>query len=184
MAELKLCADAEHEGPNPLPVSEFGKDAHKRSGYRPWCRTCETRRHRRRYEADPERHRSYSRSYRQRNPEKQREATDHWERANPASHPERSRRNRNRVRDRVLSHYGHACACCGSVKRLTIDHINGEGQAHRLEIFGRSRGIGSTKFYRWLIANGFPPGYQVLCLPCNNSKGTGTTCRLDHQESA
>ena len=35
-------------------------------------------------------------------------------------------------------------------------------------------------FYGWLIANGFPPGYQTLCRPCNASKADSPACRLDH----
>jgi hypothetical protein len=58
--------------------------------------------------------------------------------------------------------------------KLTIDHINGDGKRHRKEVH---RG---TPFWRWLIAEGFPEGFQVLCLSCNQSKGRGDRCRLKH----
>jgi len=30
--------------------------------------------------------------------------------------------------------------------------------------------IGSTKFYRWLVENDFPEGFQILCHNCNFAK--------------
>ena len=78
----------------------------------------------------------------------------------------------------MLDHYGRSCACCGSAEDLGIDHVNGGGNAHRIALFGRA--AESTKMYRWLIRNGFPAGYQILCGPCNSSKAGGAACRLDH----
>jgi hypothetical protein len=34
--------------------------------------------------------------------------------------------------------------------------------------------------YRWLRDNGLSEGFQVLCLSCNDSKGTGERCTLAH----
>jgi hypothetical protein len=34
--------------------------------------------------------------------------------------------------------------------------------------------------YRWLQDTGFREGSQVLCLSCNESKGTGERCTLAH----
>jgi len=36
-----------------------------------------------------------------------------------------------RARDQVLDHYGRVCVCCGATRGLTIDHVNGDGKAHR-----------------------------------------------------
>jgi hypothetical protein len=36
--------------------------------------------------------------------------------------------------------------------------------------------------YRWLRDDGLPEGFQVLCLSCNDSKGTGERCTLAHIE--
>jgi hypothetical protein len=33
---------------------------------------------------------------------------------------------------------------------------------------------------RWLRDNGFPGGFQILSLSCNDSKGTGEWCTLAH----
>jgi hypothetical protein len=38
-------------------------------------------------------------------------------------------------------------------------------------------------FYRWLVRQGFPDGYQALCNSCNLSKGPSERCSLDHQNS-
>src|SRR6266850_6520947 len=63
----------------------------------------------------------------------------------------------------VLQHYGGACACCGETafEFLCIDHVNGGGSQHR-----KSIGFGYN-FYKWLIDQGFPGGFRVLCHNCN-----------------
>jgi len=83
----------------------------------------------------------------------------------------------DQLRGEVLPHYGTVCECCGTTERLSIDHVNGDGAAHRTELFGSPRGR-TVAFYQWLIDNGFPEGYQTLCVPCNSSKGTGAECRI------
>jgi hypothetical protein len=94
--------------------------------------------------------------------------------------PRRERERRAALKEKVLGHYGRACACCGAAVDLTLDHVNGDGAQHRLELYGDSQGAGGTRFYRWLIRQGFPPGYQTLCRRCNLSKGKSEFCRLDH----
>jgi hypothetical protein len=80
----------------------------------------------------------------------------------------------------VFAHYGGPmCACCAATEDLTIDHVHGGGNAHRQELFGSSW-HDSYRFYRWLIREGFPDGYQVMCRPCNISKADGPACRLWH----
>lgn len=64
---------------------------------------------------------------------------------------------------------GYKCACCGATEPtfLSIDHINNDGAEMRKKgIHGR----GGTNFYQWLRKNGFPAGFQVLCMNCNVSK--------------
>lgn len=72
----------------------------------------------------------------------------------------------------VLVHYGGnppKCVCCGEnhIEFLTIDHIDGGGNKHRKKI-GLKCGV---SFNRWLIRNGFPSGFRVLCMNCNFSIG-------------
>lgn len=63
----------------------------------------------------------------------------------------------------ILSHYSNGlmkCAHCGfdDIRALSIDHIGGGGAPHR-----RMTG---NDVYGWLKRNGFPKGYQVLCMNC------------------
>lgn len=70
----------------------------------------------------------------------------------------------------VLGHYGKngkpVCVVCGEnrVLCLTIDHINGGGMKHRKLVTG---GSGGSRFYYWLKRNGYPEGYQTLCMNDN-----------------
>ena len=75
----------------------------------------------------------------------------------------------------VFDHYGHECECCGDrhPEFLTIDHINGDGAKHR-------KAIGQNSIYRWLVANEFPPGFRVLCMNCNWTRGLYGHC--PHEE--
>lgn len=76
----------------------------------------------------------------------------------------------------VLKHYSPnlQCMCKGCRERniafLTLDHINGDGADHRREV-----GKG-TQFYKWIIQNNFPIGFQVLCMNCNWGKRTKGAC--------
>lgn len=65
----------------------------------------------------------------------------------------------------AYSNNSPACACCGEDRFLflTIDHIHGNGNQHRLEVTGSKRG----NITAWLRKNNYPPGFQVLCFNCN-----------------
>jgi hypothetical protein len=102
-------------------------------------------------------------------------------------HPERTRQLRKysfytwkeKVTKTVMEHYSNGaprCACCGESERdfLAIDHIEGHGNEHRRKIFGRVQG--GWQLYVWLIRQGFPSGFQVLCFNCNLSKAKHGKC--------
>ncbi len=76
----------------------------------------------------------------------------------------------------VLSHYGHGCACCGETQQefLTIEHPNQTGAAHRKEINGDAKD--GRNFLVWLRKNGYPEGYQILCMNCNFATRKGEPC--------
>jgi hypothetical protein len=83
--------------------------------------------------------------------------------------PDYNKKQRNRTRMRrsaVIFQYGNQCAQCGEDEytKLTIDHINGGGSAHRKEMGGGSivDHLYNNKIDR--------DGYQVLCYNCNCSK--------------
>jgi hypothetical protein len=83
-----------------------------------------------------------------------------------------------RLRMEVLKAYGGEepkCACCDEkeIKFLSIDHVEGNGNAHRRNIVKSRSGY---QFYRWLKKNNFPSGFQVLCYNCNMAKGFYGIC--------
>lgn len=70
------------------------------------------------------------------------------------------------LKNRVIEAYGGKCACYGEkrIEFLSIDHPNNNGQEDRKK---RGKGGLSGAFYRSLIRDGFPEGYQVACYNCN-----------------
>jgi len=69
----------------------------------------------------------------------------------------------------TLTHYGPngSLGCCGEacividVDMLSLDHINNDGAAHRRAI-GKNK-VGE-KMYRLVKSEGFPSGFQTLCM--------------------
>jgi len=91
--------------------------------------------------------------------------------ANREQHIARCRALRLSNKIETLQHYGNCCACCGEaeIAFLTIDHVNGGGDAHRRQISGSRRG--GDSMYRWLRSNGWPQDdYQILCFNCNQGR--------------
>ena len=70
-----------------------------------------------------------------------------------------------KIKKEIILHYASEIKCqrCGfsDMRALSIDHINGGGVKHKkkLKLLG-------FDFYRWLIKNNYPEGYQVLCMNC------------------
>ena len=77
------------------------------------------------------------------------------------------------LKEIVFNAYGGCkCACCGEsgFEFLSLDHINGGGNIHK-------KAVGNNlSIYRQLIKEGFPDGFQVLCMNCNWAKGIYGTC--------
>lgn len=67
---------------------------------------------------------------------------------------------------RVIKEYGGKCTCCGEtfIEFLSMNHKNNDGAEHR-------RKIGRSNLYNWLIKNGFPKEFEVMCMNCNSSFG-------------
>jgi len=92
-----------------------------------------------------------------------------------------SKETRIKIKHEVLSHYSKklsnsdtpCCNCCGEhdfLIFLTIDHItNRKNATHKKDIAG-------TALYRYLQKNGYPSGYQVLCVNCNSAKSDSGIC--------
>lgn len=73
-----------------------------------------------------------------------------------------------KMKSEALLVYGRGklgCVVCGESRLacLSIDHIDGGGNKHRRSI-GENR-VGLS-FYKWLKDEGFPNGYQTLCMNC------------------
>lgn len=85
------------------------------------------------------------------------------------------RRREDRIK--VINHYSKGlseCDCCGEkeIKFLVLDHIDGEGNAHRRkEKIASGRGT-----IEWIIKNNFPPMFQILCQNCNLAKAIYGEC--------
>lgn len=95
----------------------------------------------------------------------------------------RSIESRQRARMQVLSHYSNGllkCSCANCVETivefLTLDHIEGGGAKHKKSIGG------SAAIWGWLIRNGYPEGFRVLCMNCNFSLGRVGYCPHDRGE--
>lgn len=84
---------------------------------------------------------------------------------------ERVKRYKDSVKDRVLRHYSGGespkCSQCPVTDPgcMTLDHIENDGSEHRKEL-----GFSGNSFYLWIVKNGFPAGFQVLCMNCNYLK--------------
>lgn len=95
-----------------------------------------------------------------------------WHTEHKDSLRKQQKRYRWRVKVETLTHYAidskPKCIVCGEsdIQVLTIDHINGEGSSHRK----RLNRHGGWEFYVWLRKQGYPVGYQVLCMNCNWKK--------------
>lgn len=88
---------------------------------------------------------------------------------------ERIRADKKEFRKEILSHYGGICACCGEAEMdfLAVDHINNDGHNHR---DSKGRRITAYHLCRYLEQNGYPSGYQILCVNCNWSKRLNGEC--------
>lgn len=88
-----------------------------------------------------------------------------WYQGSTTQTKDKVRRDENRAI--VLTHYGGKCVECNESKPtcLAIDHIEGGGNTHRKKI-----GKYGSGFFKWLIDNDFPEGFQILCHNCNMDK--------------
>lgn len=84
-----------------------------------------------------------------------------------------------KVRAEVIKAYGGKCACCGEKRPefLTIDHVNGDGAAHRKKL-----GHAGHVICLFARRNGYPKTLRVLCMNCNFSYGVRGYC--PHQKGA
>jgi len=91
-----------------------------------------------------------------------------------AKQRERERNRTRQYREKILDAYGRKCACCGETtpEFLALDHVNNDGAEQR-RLTGRPGGVAT---YIFVIAQGFPPDYRLLCHNCNVSHGMYGYC--------
>ncbi|MBA3240596.1 MAG: hypothetical protein H0T60_05145 [Acidobacteria bacterium] len=125
-------------------------------------------------EANAEHVQEYARSYKEANRERNNANSLARYYADQERAKAAQRRHKRNLRNRVIEAYGSVCACCreSRLEFLAIDHINGGGNQHR-KVLKISSG---SDFYRYLIKQGFPQGYQVLCHNCNMALGCYGYC--------
>lgn len=145
------------------PVDDF-VFIKSRNRHMHYCRDCKNAKLRA-YRAASERHKAYQQEYQQ--GEKYKETVSKWRRSERGRklHRERMRKRRVAIKEEVMRHYGDGkleCCRCGfsDIRALSVDHIDGSGSKHRKELGS------SIKFYPWLQRNGYPDGFQVLCMNC------------------
>lgn len=86
---------------------------------------------------------------------------------------ERGKATRARVRAEMVAAYGGRCACASCPETnpafLTLDHVNGDGKAHRVRV--------GSHTYNDLRKRGWPrDGFRLLCWNCNAMTRYGRTC--------
>lgn len=92
------------------------------------------------------------------------------EQRNDNNGSKRNAKARKSWKQLVFDHYSEGvvkCARCpyNDVRALSIDHINNDGSSHR-RLLEKLK----VSFYRWLVVNNYPPGFQVLCMNCQFEK--------------
>ena len=150
------------------------------SGKRGLCRDCYNASQRAYRAANPDKYAGYYKtSY-----AKNRQNTDLM-----VSERKRNREYWQRLRhEAVMAYGGYSCACCGETEPLflTIDHVNNDGAEHRRslgEYAGNGKGA-SSSVLKWLKDNGYPEGFQVLCMNCNMGKERNKGICPHHAETS
>ena len=141
-----------------------------RGWYRRECKTCTNRRTNGYAEASREaiRKRAYHRDYSARNSAVRVAKATEWNKANPVRRRENALNHYYRLYDAAFQAYGgYRCVWCGIDDPIvmTLDHIANDGAAQRRAL----RKTGAA-FYKWLRDEGYPAGFQVLCMNCNHAK--------------
>jgi len=141
LEETKLCLRCGPER-GPLPRSAFHPHGSTKDRLQNECKTC---RNARRQEARKAKRGSYATE------------RDRYH----DTHLVACRESYYRAKEKVFTHYGKTCVECGyaDMRALSIDHVDSGGSAHRRALKGQN-------FYRWLVREGYPSGFQTLCMNC------------------
>lgn len=151
-ADWKGCSKCKRQ----LPLVNFVFRQSK-SRYSSRCKECISKQNKAYYSRNRDQVKASARKYYWENREKIREY-DNW------YHKERHRK----LKAQVVEHYGGKCACCGEeeILFLSVDHIDENGAEMRKS---GSHPTG-TQFFQWLVRQGYPLDFQILCYNCNIAK--------------
>lgn len=92
-----------------------------------------------------------------------------WLKANSQKRLDTNKRRWAAIRSEMILAYGGQCQCCGESTQefLTLDHINGDGAAHRKQFKNDY-----WKMFREMSRLGWPKDkYRLLCMNCNHAMG-------------
>lgn len=125
------------------------------------------------YYKDPAKDAARKAAHRKAYPEQYKEKMHTYYLANKEKWKYPGKKSRLKLKLDVLIAYGGHCACCGEnqYEFLSLDHKNNDGAAHRRTLKTRSEGV-----YRQVRQQGYPEGFQVLCMNCNFAKGMHGAC--------
>lgn len=160
MSDLKRCPDCKESKPR----DEFGRNSKRPGGLQPYCKLCTSVRDRVYRQAHADQRRAYMQAYRNAN----RERLLANDRAYRGAHANRrnasDRAYRDVVRAAAIAALGGRCAECGTAEGLEVDHVNGDGKAHRKSA--------SIAVYTRQIADGSydGPPLQLLCSKHHRAK--------------
>lgn len=94
-----------------------------------------------------------------------------WRKKNPKKESLNRQRHNTKLKTLVVSNYGvegkPQCVHCGysDLRALCIDHIEDNGAEERRKL--KDKTFAGRNFYKYLISNNYPEGYQTLCANCN-----------------
>lgn len=150
LSAMKICRVCETE------LKDENWSRRNRDDNRRICRKCESEKTKLFLAAHPD----YAKKWREANPDK---AHNRKYKINDETRA-KIREYHHRLKIEVLTHYGGNpphCIRCGyaDTRALSVDHVNGGGTQHL-------RLIGKSHYYGWLKKNGYPAGFQVLCMNC------------------
>jgi hypothetical protein len=92
----------------------------------------------------------------------------------------RHRRHYAHLREQALARLGHACCCCGELRREfhSIDHVRGDGHAERKVLTSVKALYLKIKRAKFLGRR-----YQILCFNCNLAKANYGYCPHSNPKS-
>jgi len=108
-----------------------------------------------------------------RDPEKKKENDRRYKEKHKEALRLKQKQKRREYKKIVFDHYGNKCFHCGfsDIRALQIDHVNNNGAEERKQNGGQW--FSGWHFYKYLIDNKLPEGYQTLCANCNMIKQLG-----------